>query len=304
MPASPKQEFGARTLRPKIEKLLPDYLVEMPKISEHPFGKGGRFRMPPLGRLFDDLSLDRSVAPVELIKSGFPAAASVLKSFIKDRLPKYADLRNDPSLNFQSGLSPYLHFGQISAQRVALEVLKSGVPKRCKDAFLEELIVRRELSDNFCSHNKNYDSLKGVPEWALKTLAAHAKDKRIDMYSLGKMEARRTKDEYWNAAQMQMVLTGKMHGYMRMYWAKKILEWSPNPAVAVRRAIYLNDKYELDGRDSNGYAGILWAICGLHDRPWPQRKVFGTVRYMSAGGLKSKFDMDEYVRSFQWGQRR
>jgi deoxyribodipyrimidine photo-lyase len=197
-----------------------------------------------------------------------------------------------------SNLSPYLHFGQISAQRIALETYKRKHNIETKDAFLEELIVRRELSDNFCFYNKNYDSFDGFPEWAKKTLNEHRKDKREFTYNLEQFEKAKTHDDLWNAAQIEMVKTGKMHGYMRMYWAKKILEWTETPEEALEFSIYLNDKYELDGRDPNGYTGCAWSIGGVHDRAWTERPVFGKIRYMNYNGAKRKFDVKRYIQKY------
>ena len=207
--------------------------------------------------------------------------------------------RNDPNNDGQSGLSPYLHFGQISAQRIALEVLK-----RMKDAgaFLEELIVRKELSDNFCYYNQHYDDMQGFPAWAKTSLSEHEKDRREYLYTLQELERARTHDDLWNAAQQEMLQTGKMHGYMRMYWAKKILEWTESPVAAQAAAIYLNDRYELDGRDPNGYTGIAWSLGGVHDRAWKERAIFGKVRYMSYNGAKSKFDVKAYISKWSSSQ--
>ena len=196
-------------------------------------------------------------------------------------------------------ISPYLHFGQISPQRVALEAFKISADKKSRDAFLEELIVRRELSDNFCFYNANYDNFEGFPAWAKKTLNEHRNDRRKYLYTPEQFENALTHDELWNAAQMEMVKKGKMHGYMRMYWAKKILEWTESPEQAMKIAVYLNDRYELDGRDPNGYAGIAWSIGGVHDRAWNSRPVFGKIRYMSYNGCKSKFDINKYIENVQ-----
>jgi deoxyribodipyrimidine photo-lyase len=202
-------------------------------------------------------------------------------------------LRNDPTLDYLSHLSPYLHFGQISPLYIALKVIDTD--SRGKEAFLEELIVRRELSMNFVFYNEKYDSFEAVPEWAKKTLKAHQKNKRQYTYSLEELETAQTHDAYWNAAQREMVGRGKMHGYMRMYWGKKIIEWSKTPEKAFQIALYLNNKYELDGRDPNGFTGVAWCF-GKHDRPWGERPIFGNVRYMNDKGLKRKFDADRYVR--------
>jgi len=225
-----------------------------------------------------------------------------LKSFIDKKLPRYADMRNDPSRDGQSNLSPYLHFGQLSAQRAALEADNVHCPAMSKETFLEELIVRRELSDDFCYYNDHYDSFAGFPEWSQRSLNFHRKDRREYIYSLKKFENAQTYDNLWNSAQMEMVKRGKMHGYMRMYWAKKILEWSSSPEEALETAIYLNDKYELDGRDPNGYTGIAWSIGGVHDRAWNERPVFGKIRYMSYNGCKGKFDVEAYVRQYDKGK--
>jgi len=192
-------------------------------------------------------------------------------------------------------MSPYLHFGQISPLEIALKVLQSG--SSGADAYLEELITRRELSINYVFYNQNYDSLDGLPEWAKRTLLAHQADVHIYTYSFTQLENADTHDPYWNAAQKEMMITGKMHGYMRMYWGKKILEWSNSPEEAYKTAIYLNNKYEIDGRDPNGYAGVAWCF-GKHDRPWATRPVFGNVRFMSADGLRRKFCADEYAKKY------
>ena len=198
--------------------------------------------------------------------------------FLQTKLALYAEKRNDPNQKGQSDLSPYLHFGHLSAQRIALEVRKNSKDLDSKRAFLEELIVRRELSDNYCFYNPHYDRFEGFPAWAQKTLNEHRRDTRDYLYNQEQFENGLTHDPLWNAAQMEMVRKGKMHGYLRMYWAKKILEWTPSPEEAQRIAIYLNDKYELDGRDPNGYTGIAWSIGGVHDRAWGERPVFGKIR--------------------------
>ncbi len=294
--ASPKLEYAAYTFRPKVRRLLDEFLVSLPALKRHPYPMKRRLRRNYWKRAEKTLTVDRSVSAIGWLKPGESAALRTLRKFIRQRLGAYGEKRNDPNGGAQSDLSPYLHFGQISAQRCALEVMKSGADPASKGAFLEELIVRRELSDNFCFHNEKYDSFGGFPEWARKTLGKHRKDRRRYLYGTDELEAAETHDELWNAAQKEMALRGKMHGYMRMYWAKKILEWSKSPEDALSAALYLNDKYELDGRDPNGYAGIAWSIGGVHDRAWPERPVFGKVRYMSYHGSKSKFDVDTYVR--------
>jgi len=296
--ASGKQEYSAYTFRLKIHRLLPEFLEEFEKLQKHHFNYKGTAKKIVPNRLIKTLKVDTTVSEVDWIKPGEKAARKMLDEFIKYKLNRYNEKRNDPNENGQSNLSPYIHFGQISAQRVALEVKKAKVNAKAKEAFLEELIVRRELSDNFCFYNRNYDSVNGFPEWAKKTLKKHKKDKRQYIYSLKVFEKAQTHDDLWNAAQMEMVKRGKMHGYMRMYWAKKILEWTESAEQAMKIAIYLNDKYELDGRDPNGYVGVAWSIGGVHDRAWGQRSVFGKIRYMSYNGCRAKFDVKRYVSTF------
>ena len=295
---SNKQEYGAYTLRPKMKKYMKEFLEDFPRLIK--MKSSGIRQDLDLNEITKKLEIDFSVQPVEWLKPGESHARQVLEQFLNEKLERYEALRNDPTVDGTSNLSPYLHFGQISAQRVALEVLKfhDEYPSSV-EAFLEELIVRKELSDNFCFYNSNYDSFEAFPNWAKETLLKHEKDERKYVYSLEELENAKTHDELWNAAQRQLTKTGKMHGYMRMYWAKKILEWTENAKVALKYAIYLNDKYELDGRDPNGYAGIAWSIGGVHDRPWKERPIYGKIRYMSYEGCAKKFDVKKYVQLFQ-----
>ena len=293
--ASPKEEYAAATFRPKIGRLLERFLVPLPKIPLRKKSLGPVLEsldLRDVDRVLAGLAVDRSVAKAPDFRGGRSEAGKRLREFIRKKLPRYAEDRNDPSVDALSNLSPYLHFGQISPIEVALAVRKGGRYGRAP--FLEELVVRRELGLNFVHYNKRYDRFEGLPEWSRITLLEHAKDHRESTYTRTRLEAAETHDPYWNAAQKEMVLTGKMHGYMRMYWGKKILEWSASPREAFRTALALNDKYELDGRDPNGYAGVAWCF-GKHDRPWGRRPVFGTVRTMTAGGLRRKFDIDAYV---------
>jgi deoxyribodipyrimidine photo-lyase len=295
---SDKVEFGAYTLRPKIHRHLDRFLEVWP--SMRPMAK--HTALPDLfspDGLLDALDLDRSVGPVDWIAPGSKAAERMLEAFTRERLDGYSKQRNDPNLRMTSDLSPYLHFGQISALRVAARVLKDHPAGDDSAAFLEELIVRKELSDNFCHYHPGYDTSSGFHDWAKKSHEAHRRDEREYIYSTEQFEEGTTHDPLWNAAQLQMVKKGKMHGYMRMYWAKKILEWTPSPEQAMETAIYLNDKYELDGRDPNGYTGIAWAIGGVHDRAWTERPVYGKIRYMNYNGAKRKFDVATYIRSVQ-----
>lgn len=297
--ASQKHEFGAYTIRPKIHRLLPTFLEPFPAVIRHPFGTA-RITADWQGAS-DRLQVDRSWSPVDWLVPGQRAATQGLRTFIS-RLASYNDLRNDPVANAQSGLSPWLHFGQLAPQRAALDVAAAAESnpalREAADAFLEELIVRRELADNFVEYNPHYDSVDGFPAWARATLSEHRNDPREYVYDLEVWEQARTHDPLWNAAQHQLRATGKMHGYMRMYWAKKILEWTARPEDAMTIAIYLNDKYELDGRDPNGYAGIAWSIGGVHDRAWFERSVYGKIRYMNSNGAAKKFDVPTYIATW------
>ena len=299
--ASGKEEYSAATIRRKIHRLLPDYLVPLKTVRVRKESLHLRF-----DRTFDvedpeaalaRLDLDPAVPmPVVTVPAGTAAAGKALESFIRTRLPRYAGERNDPNAGATSGMSPYLHFGQISPLSVALRVLRAGRPGR--EEYLEELIVRRELAINFVFRNDRYDRFECLPDWCRKTLLSHARDRREYVYGLAELEEGRTHDPYWNAAQKEMVATGRMHGYMRMYWGKKILEWTKTPQRAFDVALLLNNRYELDGRDPNGFAGVAWCF-GKHDRPWGERPVFGTVRYMNDRGLRRKFDADRYVRKVE-----
>ena len=294
--ASSKKEYAAYTLRPKIHRALPEFLKDFPLAQKHPFPWPKKVKKTNWDEAEISLKIDRSVPEIDWLLPGEKAAAATLDRFLTKKLSAYASRRNDPTEDGVSNLSPYLHFGQISAQRVALQLKKKKVNKESKDGFLEELIVRRELSDNFCFYNPDYDRFAGFPEWAQKTLNEHRGDKREYLYSLEQFEDGKTHDDLWNAAQMEMVHRGKMHGYLRMYWAKKILEWTGSPEEALEVAILLNDKYELDGRDTNGYVGIAWSVGGVHDRAWKERPIFGKIRYMSYGGCKAKFDVNSYIK--------
>ncbi|UCG39574.1 MAG: deoxyribodipyrimidine photolyase, partial [bacterium] len=297
--ASGKGEYAAYTFRPRILSRLERFLVPFPRLRAHPFPWPGKVPGVDWGGVLRGLKIDRGVGEVRWIRPGERAARRALKRFLQGGLDLYAERRNDPSGGGQSDLSPYLHFGQLSAQRVALEVRNSGGDPHSVSAFLEELIVRRELADNFCFYNQAYDSVEAFPDWARKTLHEARRDPRPYLYRFADLEGARTHDPLWNAAQRQMVVAGKMHGYMRMYWAKKILEWTPSPEEALETAIALNDRYELDGRDPNGYAGVAWSIGGVHDRAWGRRPVFGKIRYMSDRGIQSKFDVGSYLEA--WG---
>jgi len=297
--ASPKEEFAARTIRPKINARLEEYLVPLKAVGLRKDSLKLEFETlnpdDPDG-ILARLPIDRSVGRVQDFHGGTGEARRRIREFVARKLPDYPELRNDPNADGVSNLSPYLHFGQISPLYIALEVLKSR--DKAAEVFLEELIVRRELSLNFVYYNGEYDSFEGLPTWARETLDEHRKDKREAIYSPAQLEEARTSDVYWNAAQKEMILTGKMHNYMRMYWGKRIIEWTRKPEAAFRTALYLNNKYEIDGRDPNGFTGVAWCF-GKHDRPWPTHPVLGKVRIMRASGLRRKFDADAYARKYE-----
>jgi deoxyribodipyrimidine photo-lyase len=233
----------------------------------------------------------------------------LLRDFVRNRLADYPEARNRPEQDGTSRLSPYLHFGHLGPHTVAAAVQQSNAPTRAKEAFLEQVIVRRELAVNFVRFNPSYDSFECLEPWAQRSLAEHARDPRSVLYNEEQLEQAGTHDPLWNAAQKQMVLSGWMHNYLRMYWAKKILEWSPSVSVAYQRAVQLNDRYELDGRDPNGYAGIAWAIVGKHDRAWSNRPIYGKIRYMSLASRRRKFDSESYISQIaklekSWTDRR
>ncbi|WP_438316964.1 deoxyribodipyrimidine photo-lyase [Candidatus Caldatribacterium sp. SIUC1] len=289
---SSKKEYGAFTIRRKIHRHLPECLGEFPKLGKQPY-LGRTHRTCDWEKLFAELFPEHPKLPCT---PGYAAGMRALREFLEERLPHYAKQRNDPTVLATSLLSPYLHFGQISAQKVALEALKfrEKYPESV-DAFLEQLIVRRELAENFCTYEEHYDTPSGFPRWAQETLKAHRNDHRPYLYTLEELEHAKTHDPLWNAAQRELLLAGRIHNYVRMYWAKKILEWSENEEEALRRAIDLNDRYALDGRDPNGYTGIAWAIGGVHDRPFPERRIFGKIRSMTLEQCARKFSVERYI---------
>lgn len=297
--ASEKENYSAGTLRPRIHRQLERFLVPLqetrPHLSSLPLGIKSIQIENPL-KLARSLCIDSSVPPSPCFRGGYQQARRHLLHFLQTKLAHYDKARNNPVLDGQSNLSPYLHFGQISPLEIALAARETD--EKAAVPFLEELIVRRELSHNFVYYNPHYDQFEALPPWAQRTLRYHSRDKRPVLYTIEQLETASTDDPYWNAAQMEMVLTGKMHGYMRMYWGKKVLEWTRRPEEALEILITLNDKYELDGRDPNGYAGIAWCL-GKHDRSWKERPVFGQVRYMNAEGLRRKFKVDLYVQKIR-----
>jgi deoxyribodipyrimidine photo-lyase len=292
----PKEEFAARTLRPKIHRVLQEYLVPLPTPKarltwDEPLPSGAKNEPDSLMAALEIGGASEIPAYV----GGTREALRRLALFVRERLPRYDTERNEPTPYMTSELSAHLHFGHVSPLTIALEVLGSEAPRESIDVYIEELIVRRELAINFVAQNPDYDRLAGCPEWGRKTLAAHADDRRPVIYTARQLEEADTHDRLWNACQKEMVLSGRMHNYMRMYWAKKILEWSPDAETAFDIAVDLNDRYEMDGRDPNGYTGVAWAIGGKHDRPWPERPIFGTIRFMSYDGARRKLDAEAYV---------
>lgn len=294
-----KEQYAARTIRPRIRALLDEFLVpsEDSKAVVRWKQPRGLQSLAPSENLVRGFPVDGSVQPVSSFRGGTDEAFRVLSRFVGERLKGYAVNRNRPELDGTSQISPFLHFGQIGPHTVALAVKEAEAPSQDRDAFLEEMIVRRELAINFVRFNRNYDRLESCEPWALRTLKEHRRDEREYIYSERQLEDAETHDPLWNAAEKQMVVGGWMHGYLRMYWAKKILEWTRSAEEAYHIAVKLNDRYELDGRDPNGYAGIAWAIGGKHDRAWgPERAVYGKIRYMSYASTSRKFDSKAYIQ--------
>jgi len=300
-----KEQYAAHIIRPRLQSRWGEFLTPLSNAKAKFAWK------PPVGlasladRLGDadiDITegwkLDRSVGPVSEFRGGSREASRLLKEFVASKLKGYGTQRNKPENDRTTRLSPYLHFGHLGPHTVALAVKKADVPAADREAFLNQLLIWRELAVNFVHFNPVYDSIECAEPWAHRTLAAHAKDRRPVVYSEKQLEAAETHDPLWNASQMQMVKIGWMHNYVRMYWAKKILEWVKSPAEAYQIAVRLNDKYELDGRDPNGYAGIAWAIAGKYDRPWFEREIFGQIRYLSLASSGKKFDSKKYIA--QW----
>lgn len=288
--ASGKKEFAAYTFRPKIQRLLPEFLTDFPPLVRHPYPCD--VSSPPI----DWLSLTaaypaKPAAYGRVPEPGEKAGKAALQDFIDQRLAAYERVRNDPLALGQSGLSPYFHFGQLAPQRAALAISAAEGMTESRAAFLEELIVRRELADNFCYYCGDYDRFAGFPDWAKATLDAHRRDPRQHLYSEQQFRDAETHEELWNCCQRLLVRDGRLHGYLRMYWAKKILEWSESPEEALRIGLLLNDAYAYDGRDPNGYVGVAWSVGGVHDRAWPERPVFGKIRYMNENGCRRKFDV-------------
>jgi deoxyribodipyrimidine photo-lyase len=293
-----KEQYASHIIRPRLQAQLGRFLVKARNNRASVTWKKPRSlqSLDSDGDITRGWPLDRSVGSVSSFRGGTKEGSRLLKKFIKNCLPHYAATRNKPEVDGTSQLSPYLHFGHISPLTVALAVEKASAPKTDKEAFLNQIITWRELAINMVRFNPDYDNFECGERWAHRSLAKHAKDKRPILYSEQQLESAETYDALWNAAQVQMIKTGWMHNYLRMYWAKKILEWSPSPARAFQIAVRLNDKYELDGRDPNGYAGIAWSIVGKFDRPWFEKPIFGQIRYMSGASTGRKFDSKKYIQ--------
>ena len=294
-----KEEWGAYTIRPKINKQLDNYLVRISESEiEHNWKHDIRGieidNIDPL-KMALSLNVCQNVAPSAYFTGGTNEALARAEDFIENGLQRYENERNDIGVSVTSGLSPYLHFGQISSLKIAIMTNEADAPKECKNAFLEQIIVRRELAINFCLYNRRYDTLDAAADWAIKTLNIHRTDEHPELYTLEELEQAETHDDLWNASQTELAKYGKIHTYLRMVWAKKIMEWSPTPEEALARAIYLNDKYALDGRDPNGYTNIAWCIYGKHDRAFAERPIFGKIRYMSTERTKAKTNWKAYI---------
>ena len=304
-----KREWAAYTIRPKIKKLLPEYLTPLPvpRVKR-------KFHLPVpefhtavertgIPALVASCEIDHAVAPSPTFTGGSAAAKKQLHRFLHDSLRRYANQRNEPSNHATSGMSPYLHFGHISPLEIALAAQEYALEhKLIADEFLEELIVRRELAFNFARFTDRLDSIESLPDWAQATLAKHANDPRDPSFTRDQLERGETYDTLWNATQREMLVRGKIHGYYRMYWGKKIVEWSPTPQDAVDTMVYLHDRYAIDGRDPNTYTGVLWCL-GLHDRPFVERAIFGQIRWMSYDGMKRKTDIAAYIREVDYLER-
>jgi deoxyribodipyrimidine photo-lyase len=296
-----KEEYAAYTIRPKIKKLLAEYLgrAPLPKLRQQ--ASTLKVDCPEtevneenIAQLVSQCDIDHSVLPSRQYRGGTKAARQRLVYFISRILPHYDKLKSKPDVDGSSRLSAYLHFGFISIQEIAEAVMKAKAPRAAKDAFLEEAIVRRELSFNFTCFNPNYDSLASLPPWVQQTMRDHIDDPRPDLLTPEQIEAGQTPDELWNAAQRELLLSGEMHNYVRMLWGKRVIEWQPTYESAFAILEHLNNKYALDGRDPNSYAGILWCF-GKHDRPWFERPIFGKIRYMTSKSTGKKFDAAGYI---------
>jgi deoxyribodipyrimidine photo-lyase len=305
----PERSYAAYSIRPKIQRMLPEFLRPVPAVSlrrpcRETFGDlHAEVTAGNIGDLVASCEIDHSIRPSATFRGGRRAAKKTLQRFLDDRLHRYARDKNEPSAHATSDLSPYLHYGHISSLEVALAVKEhAGRHKLIAEEFLEELIVRRELAFNFRRYTDHHNTLEVLPEWARKTIADHRNDARDPSYTREQFEAADTHDDLWNATQKELRLRGKIHGYYRMFWGKKILEWSPSAGEALATMLYLHDRYALDGDDPNTYANILWCF-GLHDRPWPERPIYGTIRSMVRSGMERKTNVSAYIREIEYLER-
>lgn len=292
-------QIGARTLRPRLavhqERFLSALRRQRPRVSAEALQVASDVSLDDVAHLLVKLHVDGSVAPVSALTGGYSQARRRLDGFVRGGLRGYAAARAQLRHPHVSMLSPYLHFGQISPVEIALAVRDADAPRADRDSYLEELVVRRELAANFVDNTLEYDRYTSLPGWAQRTLALHARDRRAVVYGYEELVQACTHDPYWNAATREMLSTGYMQNHMRMYWGKKVLEWSESPQAGYAQLLRLNNTYFLDGRDASSFANVGW-VFGLHDRPWPERPVFGNVRYMNAAGLKRKTDIEDYAQ--------
>lgn len=291
-----REQYAARTIRPRLLRLRDRYLHPIPTTAAHaaPPTADSTLDLDDIDAILAALQVDRRLRSSTIYVGGEEAARAALERFMTERLPAYDTARNDAALAGTSNLSPYFHFGQLDPWTVALAVAGADAPAAAREAFLEELLIRRELAHNFTFYQPHYDSLRGLPDWARDTLTAHTADRREHIYTFTELMEARTGDELWNAGQRELLRTGSMHGWVRMYWGKRILQWTRTPAGALRHTLRLNNSCALDGRDPVSFANILWCF-GKHDRPWPRRPIFGTVRSMTRAGAERKFDVAAYI---------
>ncbi|HEY3841206.1 MAG TPA: deoxyribodipyrimidine photo-lyase [Bryobacteraceae bacterium] len=296
-----KREYGAYTIRPRIHRVLAQYLTPAPQVKlRHKWQAGHpkwhtEVTAKNLGDLVASCEIDHRVSPSLSYAGGRAEAEKHLEHFLEKNLRRYARERNEPSRHATSDLSPYLHFGYVSSLEVALAAKEHARRHHLiADEFLEELIVRRELAFNFARFASDVESFADLPDWCKQNMKKHARDRREQVYSPQQFEAAETHDPLWNATQKEMLLRGKIHGYYRMYWGKKIIEWSESYEDALATMMHIHDRYALDGRDPNTYTNILWCF-GLHDRPWTERPIFGNFRWMSFEGMKRKTDIQAYI---------
>ena len=292
--ASLKEEYGAYTIRPKLWRMASEFADDQYIFSGKKLNSLNKEDYILIEEILSKIKADNCVKENPKIEGGEDVADILLNQFVIDKGKKYEEFGNIPDMENGSSLSPYIHFGQISPLKIYREAVKYGYKE-----FIEQLFVRRELAVNFVWYNNDYDNFNSLKSaWIYETLEKHCFDKREYIYTIGELEEGKTHDIFWNAAQSEMTMTGYMKSYMRMYWGKKIIEWSKTPEEAYNKMIYLNDKYLIDGRDPNGYAGVAWCF-GKHDRPWGEREIFGKVRYMNDSGLKRKFVMEKYVEKIE-----